>query len=107
MKTKLNKTFIIVNTLTKEKWESTSGKSSWKQSGHAKSAFYHSNRVYFDTQNGYELVELKPEAQSKLDRIELLVSIAEDWCKGQEIDLTDGQVCISAMKDIRRILKEK
>jgi len=42
MKTKLNRTFIIVNKDTKEKWVASSGKSSWKQVNHAKCAFANS-----------------------------------------------------------------
>lgn len=42
----------------------------------------------------------------KLDQIQSVVDLAERWCDDQENDMTDGSICISAMKDIRRILKE-
>ena len=83
--TKLNKTFIIRHKETKEQWTSSSGKSSWKQIGHAKSAFkggatasdkdvkYEAvggrswkEVVKFDDQPYYEVVELKNESEDKL-----------------------------------------
>ena len=41
-----------------------------------------------------------------IDKIEQVVEMAEDWCKDQSNGLTDGEICISALKDIRHILKE-
>ena len=40
-----------------------------------------------------------------LDRIKRVIEMAEDWCTDQANGLTDGEICISALKDIRRILK--
>ena len=125
MKTKLNRTFIIVNKDTKEKWVASSGKSSWKQTNHAKCAFANSgfdNRrdpllvtevqtlakyesLKFNDQGVYEIVELKSDDSTTLDKIREIVKLTEDWCEDQEIGITPAHVCLSAMKDIRRILK--
>ena len=75
MKTKLNKTFIIVNKSTKEKWESISGKSSWKQSGHAKNAWVQSKGrgFRFDDQDEYEIVELRSDDYYKYQEAKVLL----------------------------------
>lgn len=44
--------------------------------------------------------------EKKLKKLEGIVEITNDWCEDQENGLTDGSICISAMKDIRRHLKE-
>ena len=76
---KLNKTFIIGNKETKEQWVSTSGKSSWKQSNHAKSAYknsfgsstryYYKQNGRFDDQDVYEIIELKSETEDLFPKI--------------------------------------
>lgn len=38
-------------------------------------------------------------------KIEGIVDLSEDWCKDQSNGLTDGEVCIGALKDIRRLVK--
>ena len=124
MKTKLNRTFIIVNKESQEKWEADSGKSSWKATNHAKCAFANSggnagdtlltkftdrlgryDSLKFNDQDVYEIVELKSEDALLLDKIKGVVALCEDWCGDQGIGLTESQVCMSAMKDIRRMLK--
>lgn len=35
-----------------------------------------------------------------------IVELAGEWCADQENGMTDGEVCISALKDIRRLLNE-
>lgn len=93
-----NKTYIIQNKETKEMFIARSGKSSWKQPGHAKNAWNQSifawnlekyglpriveprswdaNHVRipkFDEQDVFEVVELKHKSQSDLEEaIELL-----------------------------------
>tara|TARA_R110000851_G_scaffold203585_2_gene355434 strand:+ start:1130 stop:1498 length:369 start_codon:yes stop_codon:yes gene_type:complete len=89
MSTKINKTFIIRHKVTKEQWIAGSGKSSWKQIGHAKSAWANMDHKdtkdiiplkrrseyrewyeypYFADQDAYECVELKHESEEKLQR---------------------------------------
>ena len=93
-----NKTYIIQNKITKEQFIAGSGKSSWKQPGHAKNAFnqsmyprvmqqygldyiadpssYNPNRErtpLFAEQDVFEIIELKHETLSKLEEaVELL-----------------------------------
>lgn len=87
------KTFIIQRKDTKELFHARSGKTSWKAPGHAKNAFHQSVSVYniadlglkmvsrhnlwsqphletprFDEQDVWEIVELKHEASSDLDK---------------------------------------
>ena len=50
-------------------------------------------------------VKLVDENRIPLNKIKQIVHMAEDWCEDQENGITDGEVCISAMKDIRRIIK--
>jgi len=66
---KPNKTFIIRHKETKEVWQAASGKSSWKQAGHAKIAWSRGNYVnkYFDEQDTYEIVEFKVDAYVLLE----------------------------------------
>lgn len=100
---KANKTFVIRHKETKELWRADSGKSSWRAVGHAKLAWantYYSNwRVAerckglgitpipeprswceaklrfprFDEQDVYEVVELKPDSETRLQRAEELL----------------------------------
>jgi hypothetical protein len=44
--------------------------------------------------------------EKQLDQMRFVVDLAGRWCEDQENGMTDGTICISAMKDIRRILKE-
>ena len=41
-----------------------------------------------------------------IEKIKDIINLAEEWCADQDNDLTEGQVCISALKDIRRILQQ-
>ena len=97
-----NKTYIIQHKETKELFIARSGKSSWKQPGHAKNAWNQSmfgstmakygldyieepsrwggqpskRGPRFDEQGIFEIVELKHEAYSKLDEaVNLLRSV--------------------------------
>ena len=85
---KATKTFIIRHKKTKKIWTANSGKQSWKQVGHAKSAWAasdHKNTVgiklenikslyttlrleypFFNDQDIYEVVEVKPESEDNL-----------------------------------------
>lgn len=86
-KIKPNKTFIIRHKVTKDNWTASSGKSAWRAPNHAKAAFAQSDHrsdkdlvplkmknsyrewfeyPRFDEQDVYELVEVKPESDSKL-----------------------------------------
>lgn len=95
---KPNKTFIIKHKKTGELFRAKSGKTSWKAPGHAKNAFNQSARGWnrselglpliettdwsgepatrvprFDEQDVYEIVELKMETETQLEKaIELL-----------------------------------
>lgn len=42
----------------------------------------------------------------KLKRIRKVVKMAEEWSKDQNNNLTESSICISALKDIRRILNQ-
>jgi len=105
--TKLNKTFIIRHKETKEQWTSSSGKSSWKQIGHAKSAFkggattsdkdvkYEAvggrswkEVVKFDDQPYYEVVELKNESEDKLQEAIKLLEVSFDYLRDNAPDST-------------------
>jgi len=44
--------------------------------------------------------------ENKISSINSVVKFAERWSNEQGNGLTDGEICISAMKDIRRHLKE-
>lgn len=44
--------------------------------------------------------------KEKINKIEGAVKRANDWASDQENGLTDSQICISAMKDVRRIINE-
>lgn len=77
---KADKTYIIRHKETKTIWKASSGKKSWKASGHAKGAWARSSHRHtkdiekdlhfkypkFDEQDVYELVELKPESEDLL-----------------------------------------
>ena len=81
---KPHKTYIIRHKKTKEPLVLPSGKASWKKVGHAKSAFGNAawyptaktkagldqyGRVpKFDEQDIYEIVEVKPESEERLQR---------------------------------------
>lgn len=40
----------------------------------------------------------------KIEKLKKLVKLAEDWSLDQENGMTDGEICLSAMKDVRRII---
>lgn len=78
------KTFIIRNKETKAIYRCKSGKSSWKTIGHAKSAwhqseYYFDHNVYFDDQDTYEIVELKPESDELLLKAKDLLKDCLDY----------------------------
>lgn len=101
-----NKTYIIQHKETKELFIARSGKSSWKQPGHAKNAwnqsFYSTKQVeaagmkmlpdasryspermrppLFSEQDVFEVVELKHEAHSKLDEAINLIKYLQGRC---------------------------
>lgn len=41
----------------------------------------------------------------KIDKIKNAVKLAEDWCKDQSTKIPESQICMAALKDIRRIIK--
>lgn len=100
-----NKTYIIQHKETKEFFIARSGKSSWKQPGHAKNAwnqsmfgdimakygleYIHDPSRYnperkraplFSEQEVFEVVELKHEAHSKLDEAINLIKYLQGRC---------------------------
>lgn len=104
----LNKIYIIQHKETKELFIARSGKSSWKQPGHAKNAYLNTagwkgcmceeygmptkkifNRyseefereaLRFDEQDVFEIVELKHEVHSKLDEAINLIKYIQGRC---------------------------
>lgn len=114
MTQKLNKTFIIVNKETQEQWHSPSGKSSWKQVNHAKCAFANGNNrrdpllkayceslgkydsLKFNDQDVYEVIELKPHEQVKLDKIKALYR----KLSGSFLDSGNGSCVLGLLEDI-------
>ena len=119
--TKLNKTFIIVNKDTQEQYHADSGKSSWKQIGHAKCAFansYYKNsrdpllkdfnekldkhwdRLKFNDQDVYEVVELKSKDTLTLDKIKELVYSYHIVDVAESLSASDALVL-----EIKNILK--
>lgn len=100
-----NKTYIIQHKVTKEQFIAASGKSSWKQPGHAKNAwnqsmFDRTMRQYgleyipepshynpdrkrtplFAEQDVFEIVELKHETLSKLEEAVELLKYLQGRC---------------------------
>lgn len=102
-----NKTYIIQHKETKELFIARSGKSSWKQPGHAKNAWnqsiYHrdcekyglelipspspyygrpdaTRTPLFSEQDVFEVVELKHEAHSKLEEAINLIKYLQGRC---------------------------
>lgn len=93
MKDKNVKTFIIQNRLTKQQWKARSGKVAWATKTAAKNAFaynyqylseehlpielkpyfkenkYGRCEVYFDSQDAYEIVELKAETMIAVENL--------------------------------------
>ena len=59
----------------------------------------HSKRL----QNDFKIILNPPK---KLEEIKRVLERAEAWCKDQNNGLTDGEICISALKDIKRIIKK-
>lgn len=104
-----NKTYIIQHKITKEQFIAASGKSSWKQPGHAKNAwnqsmFDRTMRQYgleyipepsyyspdrkrtplFAEQDVFEIVELKHETLSKLEEAVELLRYLQGRCGWNE-----------------------
>ena len=93
---KATKTFIIRHKETKEIWSASSGKTSWKATNHAASAWANSDHKHtkditttwcsnkysyweespkFREQDVYEIVEVKPESEDKLQEAYELLKI--------------------------------
>ena len=47
---------------------------------------------------------LSPTA--KLNKVKTAIDLAEEWCDDQSNGMTDGQISIAALKDIRRLIKD-
>lgn len=100
-----NKTYIIQHKETKELFRAQSGKTSWKQPGHAKNAWNQSmfgdimakygleyiddpswytperkRPPLFAEQDVFEIVELKPESQNKLEEAIELIKYLNGRC---------------------------
>ena len=43
--------------------------------------------------------------EQTLNKVQRAVAITENWCADQSNGMTDGSICIAAMKDIRRHVK--
>ncbi len=54
-----------------------------------------------------ETFEAALDAQNRLERVIEVVEKAERWCEDQSNDLTHQQICMAALKDIRRIVRKK
>ena len=42
--------------------------------------------------------------EQKLDKIKAIIEMAEEWAADQENGMTEPQVCMAALKDIRQVL---
>ena len=103
--TRLNKTFIIRHRETKEQWVASSGKSSWKQKNHASCAWVNSDQpeefkretkyswkenMKFSEQDVYEIIELLPESDTKLQEACKLLSLCVPLAiEGDDLHLED------------------
>lgn len=89
------KAYSIRHKLTKVLWVARSGKSVWRQPGHAKNAWrssgvYRSRNCYFDDQDEYEIVELTNQSESLLERAVTLLKLCQgqvEYTMEQEIEL--------------------
>jgi hypothetical protein len=75
-----------------------------------KELFFNENLPYWIIDNIANILDKRDNKISKLsdklNNIQKVIVMAEKWSEDQSNGLTDSQVCISALKDIRRILKE-
>ncbi len=46
------------------------------------------------------------QRQGIIEKVKSAISLAEEWCVDQSNSMTDGSICISCCKDIRRHIKE-
>jgi len=54
-----------------------------------------------------EIFQLALDRQTRLESIMKVIEQAERWCLDQKNGLTDPQICMAALKDIRRIVRKK
>jgi len=54
-----------------------------------------------------EIFQLALDMQNRLESIMKVVETTEKWCADQSNGLTESEVCMAAMKDIRRIVRRK
>ena len=47
---------------------------------------------------------MKETPEQKLERVRGVIKMAEDWCDKQL--MSEGQICMAALKDVRRIVRE-
>lgn len=88
------KAYSIRHKLTKVLWVARSGKSVWRQPGHAKNAWmigkYCRGEPRFDDQDEYEIIELTDQSESLLERAVVLLKFCREWVDStteQEIEL--------------------
>lgn len=41
----------------------------------------------------------------RMEKIKAAIHLTEDWCKDQSTEIPESQICMAALKDIRRIIK--
>ena len=54
-----------------------------------------------------EIFKVALDMQNRLESIMKVIETAERWCEDQSNDLTHQQICMAALKDIRRIVRKK
>ena len=45
--------------------------------------------------------------QEKLDNIKIAIELAAEWCEDQDNEMTDGQICIAAVKSISAVINKE
>lgn len=87
------KAYSIRHKQTKQLWKASSGKTVWKQPGHAKNAWCVTqwrNNIRFDDQDEYEIVELTDQNESLLERAIALLKLCQgrvEYTMEQDIKL--------------------
>jgi hypothetical protein len=66
-------------------------------------------RIYYtkltiEKEDEYERKKIKQGELSTIEKIKMVLKMTDEWIKDQSNGLTDGEICIAALKDIKRIL---
>lgn len=98
--------FIIIDKETKEQLKFKS-KCSWDSTRAAKNAFNLHKGERFDEQSVYKIIELTLQDKLLIDKIKNLIALTEVFCADQHNHMTDGSICISAMRDLRDLINNR